>query len=289
MNMKIMEVTPCGFVGKCKSSPRDYAPYAPGANWRTPSAKTVAAYALQQLEAARAKDVEAHAANLPAIENNLAVVEQVKALMEAIGMPKSWSERDHKSRARYPKTITHTAGYLTDLQREVRTSDSFEHATSTYETLKKRYEEFAAQAEAEEARANALAEQEDQRKRTERRANLELAAIILRYALPEDSEWSDILDELRKRDQILDLAVAMQQTRGDWSEGPWRVRDALGRFQIRNDQEKDIAAGVAMGLIDFDDGRVFRDMQYSYGELFAMAADQQLSADVQLAASRVED
>ena len=36
--------------------------------------------------------------------------------MAEIGMPKSYSERDTKSRARYPKTITHSAGYIADLR-----------------------------------------------------------------------------------------------------------------------------------------------------------------------------
>ena len=53
-----------------------------------------------------------------------------------------------------------------------------------------------------------------------RKADIELAAILLRYSPPIESTWSDVLESLRGRHQRPDLAVAMAQTRSDWSEGP---------------------------------------------------------------------
>jgi len=285
--LKIMPVTPVGAVGKCMGSPQSYSDRLKGSySYRDPSPDRVAAYALEQLEAARAADIAAHEANAPAIENNMAITERVNALMAEIGMPAKYSERDQHSRARYPKTITRPAGYLTDLLRECKTSDGFSAATSTYESLKQRYEAYAVTAQEETARIAQRAEQEKRAQADRRKADMELAAILLRYELPIDSTWDDVLENLRSRDQRLDLAVAMSQTRGDWFEGAYRVTSAISRFTIRTDEDKDIANDVLGCTHDFEDGRVFRDTAWNYDRLFASVDDKQLVADVQAAMQR---
>ncbi|GMG89627.1 hypothetical protein Cmtc_08470 [Cupriavidus sp. TKC] len=283
---KAMPVEKCGFVGKCQSHPSGYASYM-SSSYSKPTTARIAAHAMQQLEAARAKDVELHQQNLPALENNKAVRERVIAVMKAVGIPDSWSERDLSSRARFPKNKTVGAGYLADLTKHVVVSDGFESATFTYETLKTRYAEYQATADAEAKRAEQQRAAEAERQKEERRKNLSLVSIILRYGLNEDADWPDVLEALRSKNQRLDLAVAMQQTRGDWSEGPYRVRDALNGFQIETTEDKDIANDVLSCLEDFCDGRVFRDTTWSYDRLFASVEDQQLVADVQMAASNV--
>jgi hypothetical protein len=114
---KIMPVETCGHVRKCMASPQSYMDRLPSYGSKTIA--RAATLALSELEAARAKDIALHEANLPALENNKTIAAQIVALNEAIGMPKRWSERDRNSRARYPKTIGHDAGYLTDIVREV--------------------------------------------------------------------------------------------------------------------------------------------------------------------------
>lgn len=280
--MKIMPVAQCGLVGKCQSHPSGYE-HACGGGYSKPSIERVATYALQQLESARAKDVATHEENLPAIENNKAVRAHVEQLMTGIGMPPKWSERDHNSRSRYPKTVTHDAGWKTDLVREVKIDDGFASATLSYQSLKTRYDEYAESAKGAAAREQAQREAAEKERIEKRKADMALAAILLRYGLPPESEWSDVLDNLRARDQRLDLAVAMAHTRADWNEGAYRVRDALHRFTINTDEDKDIAADVTPLLADFDDGRCFRDCAWNYSRIFASVTDQQLSADVQLA------
>lgn len=283
----IQPVEPCGAVGRCMSSPSSYA--SSMSSYQSGKPRAVAAHALRMLEEARARDVATHEKNLPAIEANKAVRARVEALMAEVGMPASYTERDTKSRARYPKTIRHDAGYLTDLRRHCPTTDSFEHATVTYERLKKVYDDYAARAEEEAKEADAKREREAAALVEKRKADMELAAMLLRYQLPLESTWSDVLDALREKDQRLNLAAAMQLTRGDWSEGPYRVRNALDSFQIETTEDKDIANDVLSCLDGFEDGRVFRDTSWSYGRLFAEAADQQLSADVQKALQHAGD
>ncbi|MBR8435711.1 hypothetical protein KDW37_33670 [Burkholderia cenocepacia] len=275
---KIMPVEQCGFVNKCMASPQSYASSL--SSYRTPTSKAIADHALAQLEAARAKDVALHDANLEAIERNKGMADRVRAFMEEIGMPKSWTERDTKSRSRYPKNVTRDAGWITDITRFIKTDDGFAHATHSYETLKARYDEYAATA----ARETAQAEQQRQRaadaEREARKANVELARIVLRYELSDESTWDDVLDVLRGKDQRIDLALAMMATRGDWSEGPYRVSNAIDRFTIVTDEDKEIANDVISCLHDFCDGRVFRDTTWNYDRIMASVADQQLAADV---------
>lgn len=290
MSIKIMPVEQCGAVRKCMANPRDYKSQMPrGYTFSEPSNKRVAAFALQKLEDAWKADQATHIKNLPALEANKAIRDRIQTLMDEVGMPKTRKVRDG-NRMSYglPKMKTVDAGYLDDFKAHLPVSDNFMLMEHSYNELKAKYDKFAEEAEKEAEVAAQAAEREAEREKAERRANIELAKIILRYDLPEDSTWNDCLDLLRKKDQRLDLAVAMSQTRGDWSDGFWRVSDALGRFKIQDDEDKDIANDVVSCMND-DDGRVFRDTTWNYGRLFETAANSQLSADIQLAMSKAQD
>lgn len=285
---KIIPVARCDAVEKCLSSPKHYASKM-NSGYRTTTNKQIATEALRRLEEARKADVDTHAANEQALATNAVIRNRIISLMEEIGMPKTYRVQDKKSRSRYVKWMTLDAGYLADLKREVPVSDGFDLATSRYNALLAEYEKFAGEAEKEHEQAKQASERAAEAERNARIANIELAKIIIRWGLPEHSTWSDVLDELRKKDQRLDLAVAMQQTRGDWTEGFWRVSDAIDRFKIYTDQDKEIANDI-LGCLKSEcgDGRIFRDTTWNYGRLFAEAADKQLSADVQSAYGHVE-
>lgn len=288
-DLKIHAVEPCKAVSSgCSASPQHYASRMPAYSGSDDPVK-VAAYAMRQLEAARQQDVDTHTRNLPALQANQAVHDHIKSVMEAVGMPLRWSERDTKSRSRYPKTISHEAGYLADLRREVIVNDNFEYATTCYQRLLKDYEAYAQQAAAESAQKVAAVQRQRDAEVAKRRADMELAAMLLRYGLPIESTWRDVVRALAGKHQRLALAIAMRQTRSDWSEGPWRVRDALAAFQIETTEDKDIANDVLSCLDDFCDGRVFRDTTWSYDALFASISDQQLAADAQTALSHCTD
>lgn len=283
--MKIMQIEQCGQVGKCMSHPSSYESHVKTFNYSKPSMVRVAEYAMQQLEAARKVDIERHEKNASALKNNEEIRASVVSLMTAVGMPEKFTQRDMNSRARYPKSQTLRAGYLTDLDRECKVNDGFDAATYTYNQLLSSYKLYQEQAAKQGEVEKREKEREEQARIAKRRADMELAAVILRYGLPIESEWSDVLEDLRKRDQRLDLAVAMEDVRGDWNEGCYPVNNALERFTIRTDEDKDIANDVLGCTHDFEDGRVFRDISWSYSRLYASVADQQLAADVQTARS----
>lgn len=286
---KIMPVEQCGAIAKMSSNAQQAA--SSMSAWGQRSKTAVATYALQRLEAAMQSDRYIHGKNAAAIESNKTVRERIVTLMDDVGMPKTRRVRDgNRTRYGVPKMKTIDAGYLEDMAMHVPISDGFERAEQRYLELKAAYEKFAEEARVEAEKAKAEAERAAEREKEQRREMIELAKIILRYELPEESTWADVLDALRKRDQRLDLAVAMQQTRGDWSEGFWRVSDALSRFKIETDEDKEIANDVVQWLNgDHDDGRVFRDTTWNYDRLFASASDLQLAADVKRAASNAED
>lgn len=275
------ELEPVGFVGKCMSSPQSYA--SDLSRWRTPTTKEIATKALRMLEDARAKDIEAHERNIPKIEANQAQRDRIIALMKEIGIPDSYSEVDPRSRARFPKRIRHDAGYMGDMARNLKVNDGFARATETYNSLKAKYDAYAVNAEQEDSRAKAEQERLAAAALEKRRQDLKLVEIILRYSLPEASEWDDVLSALREKDQRMDLAVAMYQTRGDWSEGYYRVSDALQRFVVSTPQDAEIQTDILSCFNDDIDGRVFRDTFWSYDRLFSEAQDQQLATDVQTA------
>ncbi|GAC1042309.1 hypothetical protein thsrh120_23130 [Rhizobium sp. No.120] len=275
-----------GFVGKCMSDPKSYASSLN--RWREPTAKEIADKALSELETARQKDVDAHERNLPKIEINRQLREKIIALMKEAGIPDSYSERDLKSRSRFPKNIRHDAGYLGDLNRNVKITDGFDHASWTYNSLKARYDEYAKQAEQEDAKRKAEQEREAAAALEKRRNDLKLAEIIIRYGLDEAIDWNGALDALRGKDQRLDLAAAMYQTRGDWSDGYYRVSDAIGRFIVTTPEDAAIQTDILSCFNDDIDGRIFRDTEWNYSRLFAESADSQLSKDVQTALANVE-
>ncbi len=205
-------------------------------------------------------------------------------MMTAIGMPKRFSRKVHNSRARLPKTVHEDAGYIGDLAREVPISDGFESATSTYDSLKAKYDQFASEAGAIAERAAAEAARAEDARKEARRADIEFAKILLRYDLSADVEWRDVLEALRAKDKRLDLAIAMEDTRGDWTEGYYRVSDAVGRFKMETDQDKEILSDVVPHLGDEDrDGRIFRDIRWNYNALYELVEDQQLVTDCRLA------
>lgn len=285
---KIMPVEQCGAVSKCRSQASDYAGYLNTSRYYTPTPDAIARHALQQLEEARAKDIAMHEKNVAAMENNKVVAERVRAFMAEIEMPGSHTERDTKSRSRYPKTLTIQSGWIGDVARHIKTSDGFEYQTQVYERLKKDYEAYAARAAQEAQTKRAEQERKLEAEKEARKANVELARIVLRYELAEDSDWPEVLEALRGKHQRIDLAFAMMDVRGDWSEGPDAAENAMYRFQVETTEDKDIATCILSCLQNFEDGRVFRDCEWNYDRLIQSVSDEQLVNDATLAYNRTK-
>jgi hypothetical protein len=287
MLAKPLEVKPCDLVSKCMASPGSYES---AISAHRPSMLSIADRADRELANAWEKTQETHEQNAAAIASNQRMRGLLTDIMRAAGVPTQFREYGFQTeRARTRKHYTRDAGWPKDISKAFPVDDGFARARETYETLKAKYAEYRKQAEQEQARKAEAVEAE----RAKRRADIALAQLILRYELGEDTDWSDALEAIRKRDQYLDLAIAGQQTRGDWSEGYWRVQRAFDRFKINDDRDKDIAADMCGCLSNGNDGdvdgRVFRDTRWNYDKLFELVNDQQLLADARLCMEHIKE
>lgn len=70
--------------------------------------------------------------------------------------------------------------------------------------------------------------------------------------------------------KYLELALSMAKTRGDWSNGFYRVKDALKSFSIETSEDQAIVDEVAEYVEDEDtmDGRIFRDCDFNYNWIY---------------------
>lgn len=277
----IQKVEPCGKVSQCKSDPGYYHPLERPKEPDLPTAQI----ALRKLEEAMAADTAIHEKNLPALEANQAIADRYRAFAKEIGLPESYNERDPKSRAMYPKMISHSAGWLSDIHRWIKTDDGYSRQQATYKELKARYDKYHEDAKKKAEFDAGAKKREREALKKKREEDMRLATIIVRYGLDPLTDWESVEHELRKKDRLLNLAVAMEETRGDWNEGCYRVRNAL--FVPSNEQEEAIIKDVAPLCEDFEDGRCFRDCTWSYSAIYSIIADQQLVADIQEARSHI--
>ncbi len=289
-SLKIAKITKCTGINRLHSSPAGYKDVVKR-NWgfytsREPTRMELYECAMKTLAEGRAADEKTHAENVPGLNTNKIIAKNIQSFMNSIGMPSSYQEVDQKSRARRTKYITKTAGYIEDMRKHLVLNDGYEFNVSEFARYEKSYKEFYEKALKEEEETKKKMEREEQKKIEERKANLEIANLIIKYNLPENADWFDVHSILRKKDKYLDLAVAMLSVRNDWNDGPDRVESALGRFKVESAEDKEIDDCIGALIANWDsDGRVFRDCEYNYDYLFSKV-DPQLYKDYILAEKR---
>lgn len=143
--------------------------------------------------------------------------------------------------------------------------------------------------EIEDKRMTAIREQQDSedsksRQKIDRKRLASIIRVGDKYEIesPESLDIYALMDILCSRDPYLNLAIAMNDTRNDWNDGFDAVRSALNRFNRDADEGakkeaiiEDITDCLTSGE---SDGRIFRDTEWSYSKLYALA-DKELSED----------
>lgn len=204
--------------------------------------------------------------NIEAIENNKKVVAKITQIMQDIGIPNQYTTSYFKTnRSRTKTTETHKAGYLGDLSRNIATMDD------SAMMIRKADEALAACVRYADQLKQKIHQEQQAKEKVEKdkKAVQVLARLQVKYGLDENSYWTDVLDALDKKDKYFMLARAMEDTRGDWSEGFWRVEDAISQFVVETEEDKEIEADVSSYLDgEYEDGRCFRDCEYSYSVLY---------------------
>lgn len=216
-----------------------------------------------------------HAANLPAIEKNVKARLELGQIMDGLGIPRTYTAIDEKSRKSIKPRITLPSGWVEDLDRFLPVDDGFQAYMSRYNTCQNDLENKAAALQKAETEKREKEIRERAKEEEKRAAWVRVGILAKKYNLPEDTDEFALFDHILSQHPLLNLANAMMKTRGDWSNGFWRVEAALDG--VPYSEYPDIVTDI-YDCMDYDDGRVFRDTTYNYDVLFGMM-DEELYRD----------
>lgn len=247
-------------------------------NWRKASAAARA-----ELTSARDSLEVQHTANVPVIENNRRVIEQVILIMTNLGIPESRTTYGYATpRARKMTSTTVRAGYLTDLAAACPTDDGYNACKHKLEDFERRLAAY----EKTEAEKEAATKREEERVLKERQGRAVLEAMAEKYGC--DAEVYDVIEAIGQKNKYFRLAYWLQRNRNNWNEGPSYARTGLDGFAVETEEDQAIYDDLEPRISDWDgDGRTFRDSSYGYDYLFgkvepALMADYQKLADAGL-------
>lgn len=127
----------------------------------------------------------------------------------------------------------------------------------------------------EAKRKKALEETEKTRNQEAENAKIHLASVCgkLSFRLGVSSDRFEIKEKLLSSDRYLNLAVASESVRNDWSDGCDAVETAISGFVIVDERDKEIhdeISGLVAGFGDIGDGRCFRDCTWNYSVLYGL-------------------
>lgn len=222
-----------------------------------------------------------HQSNFEIIEHNKVVVSKIAALMKAVGIPEKYSNSYFKtSRSRTRTTETSKAGYLQDIDRNIKTSqESIPSKQDMLRGVDDKYRSIFDKIRLEETKAE-----------REKQAQEELHKIALLRAkyTPDDASsggWA-IREAILAKDKYLHLAYWLERNRGDWNDDYSYAETGLNGFSVEDgnvvDQEIEKCIQECIDSAeDGVDGRIFRDCEYNYSVLYGMVKDQTLLDDLQ--------
>ena len=220
-----------------------------------------------------------HAANEPIIAHNNKVAEKIRIFMKATGIPDSRAETDYGTgRRRTPKTTWVPAGYIGDISRNVIVADGYESAVRSVKDAEQKAVE---RVKAEKVK---LEQVERQKKVDEakKKADMVIVHMRVKYGCEVEAEPDDVLSAILEKNKYLHLAHFMQMNRSDWNDGPNYARTGLDGFNPETELDREIYDAVQAACDDWGgDGRVFRDMEHNYGEIYALVNDETLMKDYQ--------
>lgn len=233
---------------------------------------------------------EVYNSNLEVIDHNKLVVEKITALMQAIGIPNSYNESYYKTaRSRTRTSETKKAGYLHDIDRNIKTSQpSIPKKEDLLSGCERYYSTLLSKIVVEEGKAERA-----------RKAQEEMHSIALLRAkyTPDDAmsgAW-ELLEGILAKDKYLRLAYYLEQNRNDWSDGYDYAESGLNGFTVEdgNSLDKDIydciSECIDSGNNGDIDGRIFRDCEYNYNVLYGYVTDANLLTDLEKVKSWSDD
>jgi len=237
---------------------------------------------LKILENLKEKIKKEHEDNIPALEHNKKIEEKIKLMMEIVGIKPTYRTYFYKtSRSKTKREKTNIAGYISDIKRVIPLDDKYEYFLNLIKKKKERITEIRT----EMLKKFNKKELEERKKLNEIKKTKLLINLALKYGIDiditEEIEPNIIKDFLLEKDKYLKLAYALEKNRSDWTDGYSIVKYALKEFNIENEIDKEIFDEIN-SVIDENwdyDGRIFRDINYSYNTLYDLVENKELLKD----------
>jgi len=205
------------------------------------------------------------------LENNRKIVASITELMTFYGIPKTYRVLDSKSRARFPKSIEKTSGWVVDLQMHVKTDDGRDNVIKKIKGFEETINTIRAQVVENEKKLEEEKQKELDEMAAEENRQVFLIQMIKKYDLAPNTSASNLFDFFMKSNKYLALARSLEKNRLDWSDGYEHAQDGLDKFcvLVENEMDDRIIKNIQNAIDDWDgDGRVFRDIEWSYGTLY---------------------
>lgn len=217
-----------------------------------------------KLEKSYAEALEIEKENIKASEINKQIYTTVFNMMDLFGIPRSYygykTGRSSKKTQMFYEWPSEIAKLIPIYRGSVK--EIYEENLALINKWKEELEN--------ENKQKALAQEQKQK---EQKNIYELAQIKVKYGIPAEYDEDSVMDTLLDKNKYLNLAYAMEKTRGDWTDGYYRVESAIDEFVPEQDNEidKEIMAEILdlCGSEDID-GRCFRDCDYNYNVLYGM-------------------
>ena len=223
-------------------------------------------------------DMQIAEANKQIKLENASEFNQIVELAKSFGYKVSDYVSGTRKRSGYYKDVK----WVDELRKQL-PSDSYYSARSNPAEMQKAYDSLKSAYEKRSQKLFRISREVEMKKEqefTDKRKDAMAIRLAVKWGLDENIlDRGLILEELINKDKYIMLAMAMEETRGDWSDGFYRVEYALGKFKVET-QEDDLIYGDISGCMNCDDGRIFRDTDYNYSILYDRFANQELLADI---------
>jgi len=228
---------------------------------------------------------EQHELNIPLIEHNKKIEKKLINIMEIIGIKPTYNKSYYKTRRSIKKTIEiHQAGYKEDILREILLNDNFIYSLEQIRNKRIKIEKLK-----DKLLKVFLDKEKEEQKiiRIKKKENL-IKNLAFKYKLEFDMTTNidiyDVLEKLLSQNKYLALAYALEQNRSDWNNGCNYVENAIDSFKIETKEDEEIEKEInsVIGENWDGDGRIFRDINYSYDALYDLVDNKDLIKDFYL-------
>lgn len=217
----------------------------------------------------------AHEKNKPAIENNELIVKGMMGMMNKFGVRSSWSTYAYKSsRSRLKTEQRQNSTWPTDISISVPTDDGYASLLDTIEKCKKQIETWKI---SETKKLNDQLKIEQQKQKESDKTKW-LAYYQIKYKLQPDSLFTDVINEILKKDKYLMLGYWLRKNKGG---GHSYAETGLESFVVETDIDKSIYVDIQYQIDNWDyDNYCFENCEYNYDVLFNMVENTDLLTDL---------